>query len=70
MTENIPRPSHPPACTLAVHPVRHLILHLSIASHLALSSLLALPCFYVLPGGAGAGTGGASTAATKAIVYC
>lgn len=70
MPENVPRPSHPPPCTLTVHPVRHLGLHLSIASHLALSSLIALPCFYVLPGDAGAGTGRAFTAATKAIRYC
>lgn len=70
MTENVPRPLHPPPCTLAVHPVRCLSLHLSIASHLALSSLIALLCFYVLPGDTGAGTGRAFTAATKAIRYC
>lgn len=66
-------PSNPwerQSCTLAVHPVRHLSLHLSIASHLALSSFIALPRFYVLPGDAGAGTGGVFTAATKAIRCC
>ena len=66
-------PSNPwehQSCTLAVHPGRHLSLHLSITSHLAFSSLITLPCFYVLPGDAGAGTGMAFTAATKAIRYC
>lgn len=56
--------------TLAVHPVRHLSLHHSIASHLAFSSFIALPHFYVLPGDASAGTGGVFTAATKAIRCC
>lgn len=75
MTKNLPRPSHAPLSSLeAMRTPRgtlavHKSLHLSITSHLALSSLIALPYFYVLWGYSGAGTGGAFTAATKAKKY-